>query len=322
MTTPPSEKLDPRIVKQAIAWHLRLQAGDDSELQRQCEHWRGRHASHERAWQRVCDMQRELGSEFDALPKGAADALETSARRLQRRRTLKLLCLGLLGTGATWTTRESLWQPLLARHRTGTGERRRLRLEDGTELHLNTDTALDLHFDAEQRLIHLYHGEILVVSGADPGAPSRRPLRVRTRHRRFQAIGTRFIVRLNEDATLLSVEQGAVAIDAIPPQRVETGQRYRVTQDEATLLAPPAMDPSAWSQGLIVTRDMRLADFIAEISRYRTGYLGCADSVADLRLSGVYRLEDTDQLLTLLARTLPVDIHYRTRWWVRVEPRG
>ncbi|MCY1308012.1 hypothetical protein D9M70_579870 [compost metagenome] len=47
--------------------------------------------------------------------------------------------------------------------------------------------------------------------------------------------------------------------------------------------------------------------------------LGCADDIADLRLSGVFRLEDTDKLLQLLPQTLPVKVSYRTRWWVRLE---
>ncbi|MNH22283.1 fec operon regulator FecR [compost metagenome] len=79
------------------------------------------------------------------------------------------------------------------------------------------------------------------------------------------------------------------------------------------------MDPTAWSEGLIVTRDMRLHDFLAQVSRYRHGYLACSDDIADLRLSGVFRLDDPEQLLQLLPKTLPVSLRQRTRWWIRVE---
>ncbi|VVN48093.1 Protein FecR [Pseudomonas fluorescens] len=64
---------------------------------------------------------------------------------------------------------------------------------------------------------------------------------------------------------------------------------------------------------------MRLGDFIAEVGRYRQGLLNCAAEVADLRLSGVFRLEDTDKLLAILPQTLPVQLRYRTRWWVTLE---
>ncbi|MNW08973.1 fec operon regulator FecR [compost metagenome] len=79
------------------------------------------------------------------------------------------------------------------------------------------------------------------------------------------------------------------------------------------------MEAGAWVDGLIVTRDMRLADFLKEVNRYRRGYLVCASDIADLRLSGVFRLEDTDKLLAILPRTLPVQLRYRTRWWVTLE---
>jgi transmembrane sensor len=81
------------------------------------------------------------------------------------------------------------------------------------------------------------------------------------------------------------------------------------------------MDSSAWADGLIVSRDMRLADFLAEVARYRHGHLGCDPRVADLHLSGVFRLDDTDKLLDLLPRTLPVRVMRRSDWWVTVEAR-
>jgi ferric-dicitrate binding protein FerR (iron transport regulator) len=47
--------------------------------------------------------------------------------------------------------------------------------------------------------------------------------------------------------------------------------------------------------------------------------LSCTAQVADLRLSGVFRLDDTDKLLAILPQTLPVQLRYRTRWWVTLE---
>lgn len=54
-------------------------------------------------------------------------------------------------------------------------------------------------------------------------------------------------------------------------------------------------------------------------SQYRRGHLGCTDDIAGLRLSGVYRLADTDQLLAMLPKTLPVQLNYRTRWWITLQ---
>ncbi|MCR3786110.1 FecR domain-containing protein [Pseudomonas aeruginosa] len=215
------------------------------------------------------------------------------------------------------------WQRLSADYSTATGERRSIELVDGTRLQLNTDSAVDVCYDDGQRLILLARGEIFLASGADTQSPTHRPLRVRTAQGLFEALGTRFNVRLQDAATCLSVSEGSVRIDAFGARPLqapvaEAGQSYRIAADGVRRLERPQMDAVAWADGLIVTRDMRLADFLAEVARYRNGYLGCAAEVADLRLSGVYRLDDTDKLLQVLARTLPVRLQRHTRWWVRV----
>ncbi|KAF1061133.1 MAG: Protein FecR [Pseudomonas citronellolis] len=183
---------------------------------------------------------------------------------------------------------------------------------------LNTDSALNVRFDARQRLLLLERGEILLSTAHDA-----RPLRVRSHEALFEALGTRFVLRQERAETQLSVEQGAVAIAPLDLEHgstvAEAGQRFRVTRHGAQAIEQQSMDSAAWADGMIVTRDMRLADFLAEIGRYRHGHLGCTEAVADLRLSGVYRLDDTDNLLDLLPRTLPVRVLRRTPWWVTVE---
>ncbi|WP_107320842.1 FecR domain-containing protein [Pseudomonas paraeruginosa] len=318
-------RVDEALVRQAIRWLVRLRSQpDDGRLQRACAAWRAEHGEHERAWQQVSALSEELHGRFKALPGGVAcGTLDSSAQRLQRRQALKLLSLLVAGAVA-WVGRDSLpWQRLSADYSTATGERRSIELADGTRLQLNTDSAVDVRYDAGQRLILLARGEIFLSSGADAQSPRHRPLRVRTAQGLFEALGTRFNVRLHDAATCLSVSAGAVRIEAFgarPAQApvAEAGQSYRIAADGVRRLQRPPMDAAAWADGLIVTRDMRLADFLAEVGRYRNGYLGCAAEVADLRLSGVYRLDDSDRLLQVLARTLPVRLQRHTRWWVRV----
>lgn len=74
------------------------------------------------------------------------------------------------------------------------GQYRELTLADGTRVVLNTDSAIDVLFDASQRLIRLRRGEILVHTAPDNRVPSR-PLRVTTGEGQMQALGTRFTVR-------------------------------------------------------------------------------------------------------------------------------
>ena len=55
-------------------------------------------------------------------------------------------------------------------------------------------SAIDVRFDASERLLVLRAGEILVTTAHDPD-PARRPLRVQGRHGTVQALGTRFTLR-------------------------------------------------------------------------------------------------------------------------------
>ena len=64
-----------------------------------------------------------------------------------------------------------------------------------------------------------------------------------------------------------------------------------------------------------------LADFLREVARYRTGVLRCDPAVADLIVSGVYPIKDTDAILQSLARALPVQVHSVTPYWVTVSAR-
>ena len=312
---------DPEVVKQAISWMLRLRNNRANvRLQTQCEHWREAHHEHELAWQRVQALQQELSGQLAAIP-GAHVALENSSRRLGRRQALNVLSGALLVGSAAWISRDLTgWQRWTSDLATATGEHRSVQLPDGPRLQLNTDSAVNLDFSPQQRLITLVRGEIQVTCG--PSADTR--LLVRSRHGLFEGIDGRFVVRQDTDCTRLSVTAGNVAIhspsaaDGLSTQ-VHAGENYLVNQTQATLTPPLDMDAGAWADGLIVTRNMRLADFLAEVGRYRNGYLGCAEDVADLRLSGAFCLHDTQKLLAILPQTLPVRLRYRTRWWVSLE---
>lgn len=208
--------------------------------------------------------------------------------------------------------------------RSAIGQRRELSLPDGGRLVLNTDSAVDVNYTGHERLLTLRRGELLVETRPDHAG--NRPFIVATRHGRIRALGTRFIVRLDDDSSRVTVLEHAVQIAPRAPsatvRRVEAGWQSRFDADHANLPVAATPQTGAWTQGMLMAQDMRLDAFAAELARYRPGLLRVEPEVAGLRLTGAFRLDDTETVLDSLARMLPVDVLYRSRYWVTIAPHA
>lgn len=322
MSRPEPQALDPAIVEQAIQWLVRVRFNQaDEQTQRSFEHWLQQRPEHGLAWQRV----ETLGDDFEGVPAQLArQTLDGSRQGMRRRESLKLLgILATVGTAA-WLGRDYTPVPaMLAQQRSSTGERRRFQLDDGSLVQLNSDSAVDSEFDAQRRLIILRRGEIIVNVGADPHSHQVRPLWVQSRDGLLQAHSSRFLVRERDDGTLVAAQEGSVTLfpgaRQTPASRsVQAGDQLLFTSSGVRTLSDTGLDPWSWGDGVISARNMRLGDFIAELSRYRPGVLRCAEEVADRRVSGTFQLADNDQVLALIAQSLHLHVDYRTRYWVTV----
>lgn len=320
---PPSGPVSAEHRRQALEWLVTLWSGEaDAEAQAGLAAWRAAAAGHERAWLEVQQMDGRLRG----LPAaGAAQALRAAAQRPLRRKVLRGLALVAAGGGALELARDSpAWQALAAGYRTATGERRDLLLADGTRIAMNTASALDVDYDAGQRRIDLRAGEIMIWTAAEP-SPRYRPFLVHTAAGVARALGTQFVVRQDGAAARVAVYRGAVELTpAAHPQlarRLPAGQAARLTDSavEAATALPPGTP--AWLDGMLEAEQMRLADFLAELQRYRPGVIHCDAAVADLPVSGMYPLRDPQRILESLAHALPIRVTYLTRYWVSVQGR-
>lgn len=303
-----AERLPEPIVRTAIEWQMRLRANaGNTELHRQLQDWLSNDARHQLAWQRL----QQMGGLFQAnqLPDAAhtIPLLQRAEADLSRRRTLKLLGLGLAAGSATLlaTHTPPIWHADLS---TAIGESRLVSVGDGVEVLLNTDSALDVH----GRELLLRSGEVLV-DGAYWQA--------RCRFAKCEGQQARVLLRERDGYSEIRVERGEVLVSAEFGQRqLRAGDGLGVSAREMTPLRKGPLDPFAWARGLLVVNDIRLADFVAEAGRYRQGWLGCDKAVADLHLSGVFRLDEPAVMLRNITHLLPVKIVERTRWWVRIVP--
>ncbi|MGK5033664.1 FecR domain-containing protein [Janthinobacterium sp. LB3P118] len=305
--------LSRKVARQAVEWYLLEQSGqataDDLAAS---AHWRALDPEHTRAWHRVQQVSQTAG----LLPPSLAVPV---LHRPQRRVAMQVL-LALMAAPAAWLL---VRHEMLADYRSGVGERREVSLPDGGTLVLNTDSAVDLAYGADERLLTLRRGEVLIQTRPDHAAS--RPFIVATCHGRIRALGTRFTVRVDDDSSRVTVLEHAVEITPRAPsatvRTVAKDQQSRFDASHAGLPMPAPLQADAWAHGMLAAQDMRLDAFAAELSRYRAGLLRVEPQVAGLRLSGAFQLDDTDAVLESLARMLPVDVQYRTQYWVTIAAR-
>jgi transmembrane sensor len=310
-------KLDYQVLQAAAQWFAVLQSDRVSDDDR--EAWRRwlNDPEHARAWQRV----EQISGRFEPLardPFGARASSLMQRRQPTRRQALKALSV-IFGGGVLALAGGAMpWRSWTADQRTAVGEVRDWRLPDGSHLWLNTDSAVDVALDDQVRQLSLYRGELLVQASNE-----QRPLLLRTAEGSVKTHKTaRFSVLQRDGRTQLSVFDGAVefrpangrARTALQGQQISFDQRYAEAE------RPVQMGRQAWVRGVLVADNLRLDEFLAELSRYRQGFLGCDPRIAGLRVVGAYPLADTERVLDVLASTLSLRVNRRLPWWVSLEP--
>lgn len=314
--------IDRRIAREAANWFVRLQNSSAGAAEHAASaEWRARHADHERAWQ----LAERFSGRAQQLAGDAGRAALERPHSLERRQVLKTLALLIVAAPLGFAAHRSLpWREWQADERTATGEQRTLRLPDGGQIRLNTGSAVDIAYDDNVRRVRLIAGEMLFEV---PHEQARRPFIVDTTEAEITLLGSRLLVRQYPQSTYLAALEGAVQIrprlsrgdDGL--MRLAAGQQTRVNSlaaEPAMALAQSRLD---WLSNVLRAEKMRLDDFITELDRYRPGLLRCDPAVAGLLISGTFQLRDTDQILRALSQTLPVDIHYRTSYWVTITAR-
>lgn len=303
---------------QAIAWLVRTGAEDATAADHQaCRRWRAADPAHEAAWQALVQSEarfRALPGEHAAL---AARALAATAPvDAGRRRVLRSLAIGGAMLGAGWLgTRQDTWQELVAQHRTAVGEIRRVPLRDGSLLHLDTDTAVDVLDAQPEPTLRLYRGRLRLESQALAWRLESGPAQV------LGAPASALELARHDTGSTLHVLRGEARahLRANEWLHVPAQRRYRLDGRHTLRLPDDDALGDGWTQRQLVARALRLDGFARELGRYRHGWLRCDPAVAALRVSGVFQLDDTERALAALARALPVRIERLTGLWVTIR---
>ena len=314
------DKITDTVFEEAIQWAVVLGSGTVSPDQREAFNaWLRSAPTHETAWRRL----QEIDGDFDVARAAAAPARATLAavRRSRRRKRRAVLgglsAIALLFVGA-WAGSDYRYR-WTAEVATGPAERQTLEIAGGGRVYLNARTALDIETTAEGTVVRLHEGAIVVQSGSGNAA-----IGVSTTEGRLQPVGTRYVVTRTEGATDLSVIAGVVSASPAATgdaRHIDSGTQIRIADGELRYLPATGLRADAWAEGIIEADDARLGAVLEGLATHRHGWLLFDDDVAALRVSGVFRLDDTDRALAALQRALPIELDRMTDWVVRVRLR-
>ncbi|KAF1030670.1 MAG: Protein FecR [Pseudomonas sp.] len=293
---------------EAAQWFTRVQDRPlDADERSRFDAWRAEHPEHQYEF----DVLQGLWSAADLLPKARLQALcEAPVQPPKRRQVLRYaVAAGVvavaLGLGVFGLTRPA---PYDAEFRTALGEQRQVTLPDGSVMDLNSRSVVAVHYVSGWRRVELKQGEAMFSVQHDTS----RPFVVATGVGQVTVTGTRFDVRRDDDQTRVAVESGTVKVKGNASGDVVTLTAGRGTQIDgqgrvAAAYAVNAEELTAWRSGKLVFNNALLGDVAREVSRYREQPLRVnAPAVANLRLTSVFKSNDTDALLKALPHILPV----------------
>jgi transmembrane sensor len=328
-----------QISEEASEWFVEFRLGEaDARARADFAAWIRTSPEHLRAYLEVASLWSQAGSlgvhrdldsdalialactEDNVIPLELA-AAQNVPRRPGDRRIARLRWLGLAAALVLAVLGGAIMSFGLAGrgtvYATTVGERRVLRLEDGSSVELNSRSRIRVLFAERGRTVDLLEGQALFHVAKDP----RRPFIVRNEQMRVRAVGTEFDINRRSRGTTITVVEGRVSVaPAIAPtvqQQAATaaillsaGEQVTV-RDQTALSQPLHTSPvtaTAWTEGRVVLESATLTEVGEDFNRYSTRRLIVEDrGRRALRLSGVFAT-DPEFLLRYLRQRPDITI--------------
>lgn len=283
---------------QAAQWIERRDFGGWSEDdERGLETWLDQSLHHRVAYDRL-DLGWQSTSRLTALrnarplhkqqsPSGQS---QTTFRRIAAFAALSAVALG------GWYV---LSAPSQTTYATSIGGREIIRLTDGSQIELNTNTVVRIADRANRREVWLEKGEAYFQIVHD----GRHPFVVNAGTGRIVDIGTRFSVRRDDDRLRVAVSEGSVEFNANSESRfhpvvLKPGEVALATSDNLSVSREneaSLTNDLSWRSGVLKFHHTRLADAAAEFNRYNHRQIEVTDpAAADLEIGGTFPTTDVE----------------------------
>lgn len=196
-------------------------------------------------------------------------------------------------------------EPVGQPYTTSVGGRETIRLADGSQIELNTDTAVRILDQTDRRRIWLDKGEAYFQVAHNSG----RPFEVVVGNHKITDIGTKFLVRQGPAAVSVAVVEGHVTFGTTQHSAegreipLASGDTLIATANTTTVTKRPSSELTndlAWRHGLLVFYRRPLADAAEEFNRYNREKIVVTDRVsAELSVTGTLSATDPDQFIRM-----------------------
>jgi transmembrane sensor len=299
--------IGPETKAEAAAWLVRLHADDRTEVDELAfQAWLVARPENARAFEAVTslwDLADGLRIDTEASPVRLA-----RSPFLLRRRTV----LAGLGSLAAAGTGFAVWDVAFAGvYQTDVGEQKHVTLSDGTQAFLDTETRIRERYTSSLRKVELDWGRANFRVRPD----ARRPFVVEAAGRRILFGRTTLDIRRDGSRVSIVLLEGRATILANANRRftLARGERAIMAENVAIHVDKPDLGPlTAWQTGQAIFESETLASAAMEMNRYSTARLVIDDpAIANLKVSGVYRVGDNEAFAHSVSLLLPVTVeHY------------
>jgi transmembrane sensor len=256
----------------AARWVMRMDRGELGEAeQRDLDTWLEADSRHRGAFIRAqaiwSDMDRVAALGSGELMSAPRQRWSTVSWQRAAAVVACVLALTLAGLGVSS-------RYLAGRESTDRGETRRLMLDDGSALALNTQSVVQVKFDDDLRRVVIRRGEASFQVAHD----EERPFLVQAGDVWVRAVGTAFNVRMKADGVEVTVTEGTVDVMRAEDAKNVTIRRAHhneevIAQPAQPIEVEPLSDAViarrlAWQEGRLIFEGERLAAAVSEVNRY------------------------------------------------------
>ncbi|WNO07618.1 FecR family protein [Teredinibacter sp. KSP-S5-2] len=312
------------IETEAAAWFAKHRGSRTSEQDEAFQQWLATSAEHVSAYERCMAawlMTDALSQDLDIM--NIRQSVQASLTTNTAEHTVKYGFLKHLYTPRAIAAVSLLFlclfiakialYPSAITYTTKVGEQRLIKLDDGSQVTLNTNSELKVKYSSDMRELTLVKGEVYF----DVAKDRQRPFVVSIDESKVTAVGTAFNISFDPfvNSVAVDVTEGVVeltpSIDSVslPATQLKVGEAASIL-DSGNTVKPKAVEferINAWRERKIYFKNTSLSEAVADYNRYLDYEIEIRDdTLKQEKVTGIFHAGDTSSFLFTLKLALQV----------------